>query len=103
MKVNLHTHTRYCKHATGDVRDYCAEAVRQGLDVLGMSDHSPIGDDSPVIGTRMFMHEIPEYRKQIDEARIEFPQLTLLAGFELDFNKKLGVSFYQDHFFGEFA
>lgn len=101
-KVNLHTHTRLCKHAEGDVKDYCAEAVRQGLDILGMSDHSPLGDDSPVIDTRMFMHEIQEYRRQVDEARKMYPQLTVLAGFEVDFSQKLGVSFYQDHFFGDF-
>ena len=41
LRVNLHTHTRRCKHAQGEISDYCAEAVRQNVAVLGFSDHSP--------------------------------------------------------------
>ena len=34
-QVNLHCHTYLCKHATGTVREYCEQAVKQGLKVLG--------------------------------------------------------------------
>jgi len=101
-KVNLHTHTCLCKHAEGTAADYCAEAVKQGVSVLGFSDHSPLEDDSPISGSRMSVKQLPEYQKQIDDARAAFPQLKILAGFEIDFSRKLGADYYRDHFFHEF-
>ena len=42
---NYHTHTYRCQHASGDVEDYCEAAVEQGLQVLGISDHTALPDD----------------------------------------------------------
>ena len=42
---NFHTHTYRCKHAAGDVADYCKAAVGFGMKTLGFSDHSALPDD----------------------------------------------------------
>lgn len=42
LKNNYHTHTKYCGHAKGDVKDYVLEAYNLGMKELGMSDHAPI-------------------------------------------------------------
>ena len=42
---NLHTHTYRCKHAEGDVNDYCREAAKAGLSIVGISDHVPFPDN----------------------------------------------------------
>ena len=31
MIANYHTHTRWCRHAEGEIEDYIQEAVRKGL------------------------------------------------------------------------
>ena len=71
-RVNLHTHTRRCKHAAGTVADYCAEAEKAGIEILGFSDHSPF-PDGEYAASRMDFSELPDYRREIEEARRNFP------------------------------
>ena len=44
-KHNFHTHTFRCKHAKGDVDDYCRRALELGMETLGFSDHTALPDD----------------------------------------------------------
>ena len=39
VRSNYHTHVYLCEHAVGDACDYVREAVRNGLDTIGISDH----------------------------------------------------------------
>lgn len=98
-RVNLHTHTTRCKHATGAMAEYCREAQAQGLKVLGFSDHSPFADDR-FLESRMVLAELDDYLADIEQARREFPELTILAGLEVDYLPELGRSFYEDTFSG---
>lgn len=41
MIFNLHTHTNY-SDGSSDPEDYIKEAIHQGFDTLGFSDHSPV-------------------------------------------------------------
>lgn len=41
MIFNLHTHTRF-SDGSSDPEDYIKEAIHQGFDTLGFSDHSPV-------------------------------------------------------------
>lgn len=41
MKFDYHTHHNRCGHATGTVRDYVIAAIEKGLQVIGISDHTP--------------------------------------------------------------
>jgi histidinol phosphatase-like PHP family hydrolase len=41
MRFNIHTHTFRCNHAIGDERAYIENAIKNGIEVLGFSDHSP--------------------------------------------------------------
>ena len=91
---NYHTHTYRCKHATGDVSDYCREAVRQGFTILGMSDHTALPDNRWP-GVRMDFRELPDYCRAVDEAREMFPQLTVLKGMECEFSDSY-LSYYRD-------
>ena len=42
MNFNYHTHTFRCGHASGNDEDYVKEAIKNGLDKMGFSDHSPM-------------------------------------------------------------
>jgi histidinol-phosphatase (PHP family) len=41
LKFNLHTHTRF-SDGSSDPEDYIKEAINQGFNTLGFSDHSPV-------------------------------------------------------------
>ena len=93
-QVNLHCHTALCKHAEGAVRDYCIKALEQGLKVLGFAEHSAFPDDR-YGNTRMDYAQLIPYRQAIEEARKEFPELTILAGLEVDFDPEFPLDFYR--------
>ena len=92
--ANWHTHTARCKHASGTVADYCAAATAYGLTDLGMSDHTPF-HDARWISVRMAMAELPDYRAEIEAARLQFPALRLWSGLECEFRAELG-NYYRD-------
>ena len=94
-EVNLHTHTYFCKHASGTVADYCRAALDAGLAVLGMSDHSPFPDDRRIT-SRMRFDQMVEYLAMIAAARREFHDLTILAGLEVDVDRDFPREFYRD-------
>jgi len=95
VRVNLHTHTARCNHATGSVDDYCREAVKAGISILGFSDHSPF-PDGEYGASRMAFSDLPDYLREIEEARVKYPQLTIFAGLELDYRPVLGRQFYSE-------
>jgi len=97
--VNLHTHTELCQHAKGRVEDYCHVADHLGMEVLGISDHTPL-PDGRWPGERMHMNELELYCKQIDRAREKYTTLKVLKGMECEYDKKYH-SFFEDVLLGE--
>ncbi|MDD5705792.1 MAG: histidinol-phosphatase [Kiritimatiellae bacterium] len=96
--ANWHTHTWRCKHATGDVADYCRAAVDAGLTVLGFTDHMPL-PNRRWISVRMSAEELPGYCQAIEEARPQFPGLRLHAALECEYLTELG-GYYREELLG---
>jgi histidinol-phosphatase (PHP family) len=96
--ANWHTHTMRCKHAAGDVEDYCRAACGAGLEVLGFSDHMPL-PDGRWADVRMTPGELPGYRQAIAEAAGRFPALRLHAGLECEYLPELG-GYYREELLG---
>ena len=67
--MNLHTHTWRCRHAAGDVADYCLAAQAQGLTVLGMSDRAALPDDR-WLNVRMSYGQLGEYSRAGGAAQV---------------------------------
>lgn len=85
MKANYHTHLEYCGHAVGVTEDYVIEAIKQGFNVLGISDHAPNSrvDD---FGVRMEPKEFQPYLDEIENAQLKYKdKLTILKGIETEF------------------
>jgi len=97
IKVNLHTHTGRCKHASGTLDEYCQAAVEAGISILGFSDHCPF-PDKEYPDSRMDFDELPEYVRDIESARIKYPGMTILSGLELDYRPILGKQFYLEEY-----
>ena len=67
MKVNLHTHTTRCMHATGTEEEYIQRAIEAGYTDLGFADHTPIPYESDfVAATRMRIDELEDYISTIN-------------------------------------
>ncbi len=45
MVIDYHTHSRFCRHAHGEIEEYVQAAVRLGLQEVGCSDHAPLPDN----------------------------------------------------------
>ena len=98
MKSNYHTHLHFCNHAEGNSKDYAIEAIKQGFEVLGISDHAPneMMTDHYV---RMKQEMFDIYIKDIEAAQEEFKgKITILKGIEVEFviNKNVWGNQYLD-------
>ena len=101
IRENYHTHTYRCRHAQGDVDDYLSEAERQGLAVLGFSEHMPTPDkdfNHPKI--HMPMSEVPRYVDSVRAAASRWDTVDVRLGGECDY-LKLYHNYYLDELLGE--
>ena len=91
MKVNLHTHTYRCGHASGEDREYIENAIKNGIEALGFSDHAPFafppdGYESP--------HRVPmalarDYIESLSALREEYKgRIEIKIGFEMEYYPK---------------
>ena len=94
LKANYHTHTKLCRHAIGEVIDYVKVAYECGFSEIGISDHAPYLERfmtkeefkrSRLDTGAMDFNELDEYFHQIKEAKIKYPRVKVLTGFETEF------------------
>lgn len=73
MKVNYHTHTARCRHASGTDEEYVKCAMDAGVKVLGFSDHTPyVFPDGHYSTFRMFMHDLDGYCQSVTQLREQY-------------------------------
>ncbi len=97
MHMNIssfHTHTRLCKHATGEPVDYVRQAAAEGCSALGISDHCPYPDPTWA-GSRMTVADVPEYLQLVARAR-ETASFPVYWGFECEWHPGY-ESWYRDY------
>ncbi|HKM07188.1 MAG TPA: histidinol-phosphatase [Sphaerochaeta sp.] len=83
--VNLHTHSYYCGHGFGEVAEYAQEGLKQGLQLLGMSEHCPVPDNRWG-ASRMPYSMLDSYTKDCLATKDEYAgRLEVLRGFECDY------------------
>lgn len=87
MKMNLHTHTYRCGHATGTEREYIEQALANGVTHMGFSDHMPFAfPDGYESDFRIPMAQAREYAETISALKEEYRgKITLYMGFEMEY------------------
>lgn len=89
MKFDFHTHHDRCGHAQGTIREYIEAALQNNLQIIGISDHSPMlaeQEDRPSPGGCMAKSEFTAYVEEVLELKQEFAgQIDVLLGVEADF------------------
>ncbi len=86
IRANYHTHTTRCHHAVGTEREYVEQAIREGLTVLGFSDHVPMPYKSNI---RMDQSQIEDYVQTLLSLREEYKDsIDILIGYEVEYSLK---------------
>ena len=87
LTANYHTHTKYCRHAIGEIEDYIETAIGQGCSVLGFSDHSPyIFRDGYRSFFRMYPEQQEEYVTAVLRCREKYKgQIEIPLGYEMEY------------------
>lgn len=87
MIANYHTHTPRCRHAQGDEQAYIENAVRRGLKIFGLSDHTPQWfPGSYYSRMRMYPQELSEYCATVRNLQKEYTgRLEIPLGLEVEY------------------
>lgn len=91
MKYNYHGHTMRCHHARGKDEDYVLEAIKNGYDEIGFSDHAPYifpkGHNS---GFRMSCDDAQDYVDSILSLKDKYKSvISIKLGFEVEYYPEL--------------
>lgn len=89
MKFDLHTHHERCGHAQDTIRDYIEAAIAAGLQVIGISDHSPYfgsSEDHAQPAIAMAKSEFPRYIEEVLHLKQAYAgKINVLLGVESDY------------------
>ncbi len=86
IRTDSHVHTRYCRHAIGEVADYVKSAEEKGLEYVGFADHLPLppGFKDPSGDLAMPKDELPRYMGDVKKESGN-NGLQIAAGIEADY------------------
>ena len=84
---NFHNHTYRCGHATGKDEEYVLEAIKNGYEVMGFSDHAPYlfpkGHHS---GYRIQLDKAQDYANSIKALKEKYKSvIDIKLGYELEY------------------
>lgn len=87
MYANYHTHSVLCGHASGDMEDYVKAGIRNGLKILGFSDHVPMPFSNGHRSTfRMGVDKTEIYVNRILELKEKYKDdIQILIGYEAEY------------------
>jgi histidinol-phosphatase (PHP family) len=81
---DYHTHHELCRHAEGKTLDYAIAARERGVKEFAATDHCPtdvgFGQEH-----RMYLDQFSIYRRDVEIARQDVPEVTVLFGVEADY------------------
>lgn len=85
MRVDLHNHTVFCNHANGSMQEYVEQAIQEGIDVFGFSEHAPMNFDKKY---RLQLEDKALYEKKVLELKAAYKnQIDIRLGYEVDYLK----------------
>ena len=86
-KYNLHNHTYLCKHASGSARDMVRQAMKDGYEIIGISDH--IAYPTKATRFRMEYEEKEGYLQELKQLQHDYQDnIKVLRGFEAEYQRE---------------
>lgn len=83
--ANYHTHTSRCGHAVGSDEEYVLEAIKEGIKILGFSDHISY-PHLPQKGIRQDYEMLSDYLSSIEQLKQKYhDEIEIHVGFEAEY------------------
>lgn len=91
MIANYHTHTKRCRHAVGEDREYVEAAIGSGIQILGFADHCPwVFRDDYVSTMRMTPAQVDGYFYSLESLKKEYEKdIRIYIGLESEYCAEL--------------
>ena len=94
MRADYHIHTKRCKHAEGEMREYVEKAIELNIPEIAFTDHIPLPNDFD-LPHRMAFNELEDYLKEIETIKYQYPEIKIHSGIEADFYDGFDEYLYQ--------
>lgn len=85
---DIHMHTHYCGHASGEIEAMVLQAIELGMQTMGFSEHFYYPDFfvEPCPDCVIPQHDFPQYLSDIGQLQSRYQgQIEILIGAEIDF------------------
>ncbi|MFX1298867.1 MAG: histidinol-phosphatase HisJ family protein, partial [Promethearchaeota archaeon] len=87
-RIDYHIHTKFCRHAVGEMEDYVQAAIVKDLDEIGFSDHfimTYLPEAAVQEDYCMKKEELPVYIKNVKELQETQTNIVIKLGIEADY------------------
>jgi len=109
-RIDYHIHTKFCRHATGEMEEYVQVALSKKLDEMGFSDHFIMTYLPSTLDTTEYCmkeEELPLYIQGVKDLQENHSEISIKLGVEVDYClgkekiiKKLLRPFKFDYIYG---
>jgi histidinol phosphatase-like PHP family hydrolase len=94
MIANYHTHTRWCRHGSGEIEDYIRAAIDGGLQELAFTEHVPLPGDPD--WQRMCCDELEAFDRELNDLIAQYAsRIRIRKGLECEYYPQL-LGYYED-------
>jgi histidinol phosphatase-like PHP family hydrolase len=94
MVANYHTHTRWCRHGTGEIEDYIKRGIEGGLQELALTEHVPLPGDPD--WRRMRCDELDAFDRELNDLIRKYASaIRIRKGLECEYYPEL-LQYYED-------
>jgi HisJ family histidinol phosphate phosphatase len=94
MIANYHTHTRWCRHGSGEIEDYISAAIEGGLRELAFTEHVPLPGDPDQL--RMRCSELDAFDRELNDLIVKYASsIRIRKGLECEYYPQL-LGYYGD-------
>jgi histidinol-phosphatase (PHP family) len=81
--IDSHVHSKYSKHAFGDIENIVLLAIERGIKVITITDHAPFPIDK---NNRLLDYELKDYFEDINYVKVKYSAyIKILKGLEIDY------------------
>ena len=81
--IDSHTHSKYSKHAIGNIEEMILSAIENNIKIITITDHAPFPIDT---NNRLLYDELKYYFDDINHVQSKYSRdITILKGLEADF------------------
>lgn len=81
--IDSHTHSKYSKHAVGEIEEVVNSAIENNVKILTITDHAPFLID---VDNRLLMSELESYFNDIEYVQNKYEhEIKILKGIEIDY------------------